>query len=365
MPAALARPRWSIRLGAVFGVPIYVHASLFALLAWVALTQRPAGMHAVVGATLGLVVVFAVVLLHELGHVFVARAFDVRTRDVTLLPFGGVSRLERIPDAPWKELLVALAGPAVNLALAGLCALASMIFSSFASTGERLVMLNLALGLFNLVPASPLDGGRALRAALAMRLDRARATEIAAGLGLSVAVLLGGLGLMFQPMLVFVALLVGMGASNEIARARLERDLAGARVRDVMITDFDVLSPRSTLREAAMRSASGFQHELPVVEGGVVAGILTEDDLHVGLRARGPDTSVVEVMHHGCTTASPDEPLVPAFERTTDDANLLVVVVEGRLVGLVTAASLEERVRLAEATRRPPPAPHARGVRHG
>jgi Zn-dependent protease len=207
--------RWSYTLGRIAGIPIRVHLTFLLLLAWAALTEGG------LGGVLFTLVVFGVVVLHELGHALAARGFGIETRDITLLPIGGVARLERMPRSPFQELIVALAGPAVNagLALAAVGALvvvaASPNLVAFAPFLIKFLFVNVGLGLFNLIPAFPMDGGRAFRALLAMRTSFARATRIAARTGRWLAGALALVGLFVSPALVFVAAFVWLAGRQE------------------------------------------------------------------------------------------------------------------------------------------------------
>jgi Zn-dependent protease len=229
--------RWSWRIGRLAGIAIYVHVTFLLILAWIAFQEYAYGARAIAGAMLYIFALFAIVVLHELGHALMARRFGVLTRDIILLPIGGVARLERMPRNPRQELLVALAGPAVNVALA------IALFVVLRLTGQvpagdlydfdplisvraflyQLVFVNIVLALFNLLPAFPMDGGRVLRALLAMRMSSyARATGIAARVGRVFALLLGAAGLygFRNPFWVLIALFVWMGAGNEAAAVR-------------------------------------------------------------------------------------------------------------------------------------------------
>jgi len=222
---------WSIRLGSLFGIPVYLHWTFLLLLGFVALAQGFAAgsLAAAVGGLVFVTAIFGCVVLHEFGHALAARRFGIGTRDVTLLPIGGVARLERMPRDPRQELWVALAGPAVNVAIAGLlgiwlalsgsAAAAGLSLSGGALTG-RLLAVNLALVLFNLLPAFPMDGGRVLRALLARRTSYVEATATAARIGQGMAVVFGIVGLFWNPMLVVIALFVWSGAGQEAAMVR-------------------------------------------------------------------------------------------------------------------------------------------------
>lgn len=228
-----------IRLGAPFGIPVYLHWTFLLLLGFVAISQVIAS-GSVVAAFAGVLfvsVIFACVVLHEFGHALAARRYGIRTRDVTLLPIGGVARLERMPEDPRQELVVALAGPAVNVAIAGLLGI-WLFLTGFASAdgltlagsfAARLLSINLALVAFNMLPAFPMDGGRVLRALLAQRMSYVRATNLAATIGRGMALLFGIVGLLWNPMLVLIALFVWVGAGQEAAMVRSRAAFNGWR----------------------------------------------------------------------------------------------------------------------------------------
>jgi Zn-dependent protease len=241
----------SLKLGKLFGIPIYVHPTFFLLPLWILLTGWGDGLAAQAFSQLLLVALFGCVVLHEFGHALAARYFGIRTRDVTLYPIGGVARLEGMGERPVQELVIALAGPAVNVAIAALLTPLVILFvagGSFAGSAAaplgtfvfHLWQLNIGLVVFNMIPAFPMDGGRVLRAALAAGLGQLRATEIAAKVGLVAAGFLGVAGLYFQmPTLLLVAgfvVLVGQSELNALrwreAQRRLARD-AGPLVVDL------------------------------------------------------------------------------------------------------------------------------------
>ena len=242
--------KWSLRLGSYFGIPVYMHLTFLLLLAWVAIVhwmQFRSG-DAVFNGIVFIVLIFLCVVLHEFGHALMARRYGIRTRDITLLPIGGLARLERMPEDPRQELWVALAGPAVNLVIA--VALWMVLIASGAlvpverltMTGgpflERLMLVNVFLLAFNLIPAFPMDGGRVLRALLATRLEYTRATSIAATIGQLVAFAFGFIGLFGgNPVLLFIAFFVWIGAAQEASMVQMKSSLSGIPVSRAMITD--------------------------------------------------------------------------------------------------------------------------------
>jgi Zn-dependent protease len=216
---------WAINIGRIAGTAVRIHITFILFLGWIFFASYVAeGLQAALASLVFLVLLFACVLAHEFGHIFTARAFGVATPDVTLLPIGGVARLERIPEEPRQELLIAIAGPLVNVAIALGLVLAgarlqagdlAAMDSSSVSLADRLAAVNLFLALFNMIPAFPMDGGRVLRALLATRMGYVRATEIAAKIGQGVAFALGFVGLLYDPMLIFIAIFVYLAASGE------------------------------------------------------------------------------------------------------------------------------------------------------
>jgi len=339
----------------VAGIAVYVHATFLLLVVWMAVGQlvRGAGMREAGHATLLTMSVFSMVVLHELGHALMARRFGIHTRDITLYPIGGVARLERMPDEPVQELLVAIAGPAVNVAIAlvlfgvvtvlrapiGLEAL-SVAGGPFLT---KLMWINVSLAMFNLLPAFPMDGGRVLRAALGMRLAPERATEVAARVGQAMALVLGLVGLASNPILVVIAIFVWFGASAEVSTAKLKSLLGGLTVRQTMITRFQTLKPTDPVRRAVALTLSGFQQDYPVIHGSEVVGVMTHADLLRALAEHGPDARVDDVMHREFERAVPTELADAAFARMqTSECRALVVLEKGRLVGLVTPENIGE-----------------------
>ena len=226
--------RWSLKIAKLAGIDIFIHFTFFILVTWVAFFQWK--LNGSIGAAFSGVVfilaVFACVVLHELGHALAARKYGIRTQDIILLPIGGVARLEKMPNQPIQELWVALAGPAVNVVIVALLAVYLWITNTLtpdnqltmttAAFVERIMGVNIFLILFNMIPAFPMDGGRVFRALLATRLAYVRATQISANLGQAIALLFGIVGLFYNPILLFIAFFVWMGAAQETRMVRMK-----------------------------------------------------------------------------------------------------------------------------------------------
>ncbi len=373
--------KWSFKLGRFLGIDVRLHVTFLLLLVFIGAAHwmTGGGAPAAVSGLLFLSLLFLCVLLHEYGHALMARRFGIATREITLLPIGGVAQLERMPDRPLQELWVALAGPAVNVAIAAGLALWLTLsggwapLSSLSTTDgpllERLLAANLFLVAFNLLPAFPMDGGRVLRALLALRLPYARATRIAARIGQGMAVVFGLVGLFANPMLLFIAVFVWLGAAQESAAAELKASFGDARAGDAMVTDFRLLAPGATLGEAAEHILAGDQRDFPVVEHGRIVGALHHADLFAALREHGEFAPVERAMRRDFATVDAAAPLAEAFAHAQRDHETLVLVVEAeRVVGLLTPENVVEfhLVRAALTSRRtdrpPPPLAPSRGI---
>jgi len=349
--------RWSWQVAVVAGIPVRVHATFALLLVWIFGAHLAAGEGIPQAATgVGLILaIFACVVLHELGHALTARRYGVRTRDITLLPIGGVARLERIPERPSQEVAVALAGPAVNvvialgLALALVLGAAPLHLTDAASLRgnflAELLALNLFLAIFNLIPAFPMDGGRVLRALLATRIEYVRATQIAANVGQGIALLFGLLGLLANPMLLFIALFVFIGAGQEAAAVRMRSAFDGIPVARAMVREFRTLGPEEPVARAAELLLEGSQQDFPIVDDRAgPLGILTRSDLLTALASGDTARVVGEVARRDCGVAHPREMLEGVFQRMEASGcpAMPVVAEDGSVVGMVTLENVGE-----------------------
>jgi Zn-dependent protease len=303
------------------------------------------------------------VVLHELGHALTARRYGVPTQDITLLPIGGVARMQRIPEQPGQELLIALAGPAVNLAIAGL------LYGGFgvrfpagaddvqhlveAQFWPKILEVNVFLAAFNLLPAFPMDGGRVLRALLAMRLPYARATRLAASVGQFMAIGFGLLGLSGgSPLLLLIALFVWIGAEAEAAQVEERVALKDVRVRDAMITEYHMLEPQDTLGHAADLLLAGTQHDFPIVAEGNHGFnmLLTRSDLLAGLARGGRDALAADYARTEIPSVEASSPLATAvMDLRGGKGPCLQVVDQGQTVGLLTLENIGELLMVRSA----------------
>ncbi|GAA0304211.1 site-2 protease family protein [Rhodovulum strictum] len=358
---------WSFPIGRLLGSELRVHATFFLLLAWIGAASWIADGPATAAINVVFVLaLFACVVAHEFGHALMARRFGIATPDITLLPIGGLARLDRMPEQPGQEIAVALAGPAVNVVIwAVLVGLGAQTdFANLAKLGEggaaafwgNLAAINLFLVLFNMIPAFPMDGGRVFRAALSYGMGRVAATRLAARSGQALAFLFGFLGLTSgSPLLVLIAIFVFVAAGAESADVSL-RDMARhLRARDAMITHFETLRPSDTLQVASNAVIRTTQHEFPVVDaGGGLRGFLTRNALFAALAEGNPMRPVAESMTEGIPTVALSAPLDAALDALQDSGAPAVAVTEptGRMIGYITRENIGELMVISGRERR-------------
>ncbi len=355
---------WSFPIGRLFGSELRVHVTFFLLLAWIAWAGwAEGGPQAAAANTVFVLLLFACVIAHEFGHALTARRFGIRTPDVTLLPIGGVARLERMPENPREEILVALAGPAVNVviflilfvlgATRNMPALDDAHGLTFANLPGQLAQINLWLALFNLLPAFPMDGGRVLRALLAFRMDRVTATRRAAQIGQVLAFGMGLAGFATgNIILLFIGLFIMMAAGSESSEVEMRSITRGLRVRDAMITEFEALAPDDTLEAAATALVRTTQHEFPVVDpvSRQLRGLLTRQKLFAALSAEPRPRDVAEIMERDLPRLGLNEPLDKVLEALQNGAPAVMVPSpEGGVLGYVTRENLGELMVVAHA----------------
>lgn len=363
---------WSIRLFNVGGTAVRIHLTFFLLLAWIAAIHwMRGGAAAAVDGVVFITLLFVCVLLHEFGHVFAARRYGIGTSDVTLLPIGGLASLERMPEKPSQEIFVALAGPAVNLVIALVLVVVlgarfdltqmAQLQEATTTLAGRVAAANVALCVFNLIPAFPMDGGRVLRALLAIPLGYTRATRVAATIGQALAFLFAFLGLMGNPMLILIAVFIFLAASGEAGYVQAREYTRGYLASHAMITTFQSLSPSSSVDDAAALLLRTTQQEFPVLDaGGRMHGVLTREAMISALQGSGGTTPVVDVMDKDVPTVPENACLDNVFQSVQRSAPRMVGVVDpgGRLVGYITAENLSELImiqssRAARAPQRP------------
>ncbi len=340
---------WAFRIATILGIPVRIHVTFLLFLGWLGLE---AGLR---GAGLVLAL-FVCVVLHEFGHALTARRYGIGTRDITLYPIGGVAMLSgRL--RPRHELWVALAGPAVNVVIAFVLGIGLSLTGGLTANRVEgtffgnLMAANVAMAIFNLLPAFPMDGGRVLRALIARRTTEARATQIAAAVGQTLAVAMFLLGLLRQePSFTLIAVFIFFGAGQESRSETTRSFLTGHLVREAMQTRFHTLPHGASLESAAKMLLEGSQHDFPVVSEDEVIGLVTRNDIAQGLADEGPGAYVAGIARRDFKSIGPDTPLEEAAEMFSriDPAPILVFE-EGQLIGMVTAENVGEFLMLENA----------------
>jgi Zn-dependent protease/predicted transcriptional regulator len=354
--------KWSWEIGSFSGIQLKIHSTFLLIIVWVVYNHISKGddISATLVGVIFVLALFACVVLHEFGHALTARRYGIKTKDITLLPIGGIARLEKMPDDPKQELWVALAGPAVNVVIAllifGLLNITSqpVQFEDFemasASFLINLMLLNIILVVFNMLPAFPMDGGRVLRALLAMRMKYLKATVIASKIGQGMAVFFALIGIFYNPFLIIIALFVWLGAAQEANMVRMKTSLWNITVERAMITDYKTLSPVDTLSRAVNLVLSGSQEDFPVVENNNLVGMVRKNDLLLALSRGDINEYVKNIMKTDVHIASPDEYIDRAILILQNkDLKTIPVVKSGALVGLLTRDNISEFLLIQDA----------------
>lgn len=356
---------WSITLTRVRGIEIKVHATFVLILVWAAYYWGSDGGRGIAFGVVATLLLFLCVTLHELGHALTAQHYGIEVKDITLLPIGGVARIE-VPDNPRQELWIAVAGPAVNVAIAVILIVVGAILSatSLLTPGNLvdsmreakwdgllsyLTLANIYLVVFNAIPAFPMDGGRILRALLALRMDYRRATGIAVSVGQALAFGFGLLGFVTADFfLIVIAVFVWMGASAEGHQVNVTSVFGEATVDQVMTRQPQVLYPTDSLSRAVGLTLSTSQSDFPVLDGnGRVTGLLTMDRLLRGLH-EAPGSPVGAAMHREFPTAVPGDTIVSVQTRLAESGIRAIPILasDGSLAGLLTLNDIGEAFRI-------------------
>lgn len=360
---------WSFPIAKIAGTQLRIHVTFFLLIIWVGVaTYLSGGSTGAVFGVAFILTLFLCVILHEFGHVLMARRFGVETPDITLLPIGGLARLQRIPREPGKELLIAIAGPMVNVVIAAI--LFAILFLGEGSLDlavdleqhtirgflVSLMVVNVWLVVFNMIPAFPMDGGRVFRALLAMFLPYSRATSIAATVGQSLALAGVFFGFMYQWwLLVFVAFFIFLGAGAEASASQLQDATRGLTVSDAMITRFQFLDEKDTLSRGVDLLLDGSQVDFPLMDAEKrLIGIIHRKDLVAALRQHGEEGAVIHAKRDCDAQVHPREDLSSAIQVLRESKCSTIPVMEGdRTVGLLNAENIGEMLMVNTAIQHP------------
>lgn len=353
----------SLILGKVGGIKVQVHWSFLLLILWIVFIGIWGGISTagILWNILFVMVLFGCVVLHELGHALTAQRFNIQTKQITLLPIGGVASLEDLPEEPREELLITLAGPAVNILIAFLLYLIipfnllqgldeTQIRQFFSEISARnflflLFYANVILAAFNFIPAFPMDGGRILRALLSMRMNRVRATQIAANLGQLVAIGFFFFGLLYNPFLALIGVFVFFGAQGESILTQQMTLLRGHQVRDAMMTNITVLNPNDSLEDVIDVILAGTERDFIVTnwDGRNPVGVLYNQDLIRAMKSGSQSLSVKDIMSPEFNIVDASDDLTDIYRKIQSGKKAFFPVLEGsKLIGAIDMTNINE-----------------------
>jgi Zn-dependent protease/predicted transcriptional regulator len=352
--------KWSLSLGKLFGIKLFVHWTFSILILWIIIANVTMGQSIgqVLMAIAFILTVFLCVTLHELGHALTAKRFNINTKNIMLLPIGGVASIEKMPENPRQEFLIAIAGPLVNVLIAAVLFVVQWITTGVVDfTGSftggflsSLLSINIILAVFNLIPAFPMDGGRILRALLAMQIGRVRATRSAALIGQFIAIGFVFLGLFTNPFLVFIGLFVFLGAQYEAQQVESTSLLSAFRVKDVMMHELPVMQANDTIAKAVERLLNGQEKEFLIMDGQNIAGILGRDELIKGLSDLGDKAPLSSIMKKDFVQLTPETSMEEALSQMQkDNYSILPVTSDGKLAGTLDMENITEFIMIQAA----------------
>lgn len=352
----------NFKLGSVSGIKIIVHWTFFFLIAWIVFSElKRGGTTESILFNIALVLgVFACVVLHELGHALTAKRFGINTKKITLLPIGGMASLERIPESPKQELLVTIAGPLVNIIIAiflyFIVPVDEFLQLNFTETFEVLMsfrwqnflfslfIVNVGLVLFNIIPAFPMDGGRILRALLAMKMNRVNATQIASSIGQFIAAFFLLIGLLYNPFLVFIALVIFLGAYGENKMVQHLALLKGHTVEDAMLLNITTFKPEDSIDIVVNKLISSTENSFVVVKDNRVLGLLYHQDI---IDNSNKNVLVKDIMNTDFKTVNSDDNLEKIYKLTHSEKHpFFPVLNNNKLAGVIDHINLNEYLLL-------------------
>ena len=354
--------KWSVPLGRVMGIQLFIHWSFLLIVGWVGwLGWRTDGWVASLWAVLLVLTLFLCVILHELGHSLVALKFGIHVRDITLFPIGGVASMSSIPEKPGQEFLMALAGPLVNVIIAGLLLAVRRGVPAFDTEAvfptnwqelvDQLIRINIVLVLFNLLPIFPMDGGRVMRAILGVFMSHARATAVAAAIGrlLALGLIILGLRLViYNPFLVIIGIFIFIGAGNENRWVQIRAKLRGVCMRDVMLSPCVSLHPDDPVKQCKEYAIRTAQDSFPVVDrdSGLVIGVVPHKSWKVAVKTHHAETLVATIMLHQFICFNPDAPVDELFRDMRRLRQGIYPIVEnGCVIGILRREDVERYLR--------------------
>lgn len=364
LPLKFKQMKGSFKLGNISGIGLFIHWTFSLLILFIVYVNYKSGQNLtqILWSILFILCIFSTVLMHELGHALTAKKFGIKTKDITLLPIGGLARLERMPEKPSEELLVAFAGPFVNIVLAFI----TSWFITLPNTPEEMIgqlengvnannfflnfyLVNIVLAIFNLIPAFPMDGGRVLRALLSYKLERHYATKIAARIGQVLALGFIFLGFFSNPILIFIGIFVFMGAQIESEYTETKYMLKGYKVRDVLMKQYPTIDYNETLETAVKLMLDSQNKHFLVTENGIPMGTLNREQIIEALSKKEEETELSSIIDKDLIMLQADSLLEDVFELVYKNKSTLMLVIENnQLIGTLDTENLLEFILIKE-----------------
>lgn len=358
--------RGSIRLGNIAGIGVFIHWTFSLLILFIIYSGYKQGNNAsqMMWSVLFVLSIFGTVFLHELGHALAAKRYGIKTKDITLLPIGGLARLEKMPEKPLEEIVVAIAGPAVNITLALITGI-FLHFSGITLTMKELqtsvnaenfflyfFVVNIWLSLFNLIPAFPMDGGRVLRALLSFKLKRHVATDVAARIGQFMALVFVFVGFKSNPFLILIGIFIFLGAQGESQMVKTNFLLQGIRAKDFIITRFEKLDINEPVQTAVNLLLNSQSKVFLITENNLPIGSLSRDEIIKALAEKKENDPVGDVMNKNLLFVGPEKPVEELMSvMQSEGSGLVIVQNENQFLGIIDRDNLLELIMIRSVRR--------------
>lgn len=355
--------KFSLYLGQYKGIKVFIHWTFSVLLLWIIIANARSGMaiNDSIWSILFILCIFFCVLLHEFGHALTAQKYGIQTKDIILLPIGGLARLEKLPEDPKQELYVALAGPMVNMVIFFLLSVIVYLSGVEIDRLEEthldrstivlyLASANLLLAVFNMLPAFPMDGGRVLRALLSIRMERVKATQIAGSIGQLLAIGFVFFGLFYNPILVFIGIFIFLGAQAEVNHTTQSSFLKGFSVADVVMSNFPIVAFDAPLQKATDKLLDSQATHFVVVKEDAPIGTLSREAIIQSLREKGENVSIETVANTNPLKLDYHLPLEEAFKQmSAQQVKVALVYEDHHFLGMLDQENIAEFIMVKSA----------------
>lgn len=356
----------SLYIAKVFGIKIFIHWTFFILIIWIAAMSMREGNNITqtIYSVAFVLAIFFCVVLHELGHALTAKRFNYITKDIILLPIGGMARMDELPENPKQELLIAVAGPIVNIVIALLLSpfinwsqINEASLDKFALSGSNflfsLFAVNISLAVFNLIPAFPMDGGRIFRAILSMWTGRVKATAIASRTGQFIAFIFFFLGILYNPFLALIGVFIFITAKAENEDVKSKYYLHNFKVKDAMSHHYYKLDKKSTIKDAAKLLIDVEPNDFLVTDNEKIVGTLNSDEIIKALVKKGENSKVEEAMNTKVKFISKDIDLDKVLKEFSQSNETIMPVMDNNtLIGTVNMKNILKLIMVNSAAQK-------------